>query len=81
MLDIRRLRDDDMPALRRLDDWAFGHTMSDDRWAAASAVLERDRQVGAFDGAALVGHTAAFTLELTVPGGVVGSAGVTWVGV
>ena len=81
MLDIRRLRDDDMPALRRLDDWAFGHTMSDDRWAAASAVLERDRQVGAFDGAALVGHTAAFTHELTVPGGVVGSAGVTWVGV
>ncbi|MGA7689020.1 MAG: GNAT family N-acetyltransferase [Jiangellales bacterium] len=81
MLDIRTLRDDDLPDLRQLDDWAFGHAMSDDRWAVASAVLERDRQVGAFDGAALVGHTAAFTHELTVPGGSVASAGVTWVGV
>jgi predicted acetyltransferase len=84
MVDIRPLTDADMPALRRIDDVAFGITQSDARWAAASPALERDRQVGAFDAAELVGHAAAFTHELTVPGGssagrVVPAAGVTWV--
>jgi hypothetical protein len=69
MVDIRPLTDADMPALRRIDDVAFGITQSDARWAAASPALERDRQVGAFDAAELVGHAAAFTHELTVPGG------------
>lgn len=55
--------------------------MSDARWTAASTVLERERQIGAFDGDELVGHAAAFTHTLTVPGGSVASAGVTWVGV
>jgi predicted acetyltransferase len=84
VIDIRALTDSDLPALRRIDDVAFGTTQSDARWAAASPALERDRQLGAFDAAELVGHAAAFTHELTVPAGpdtgrVVPAAGVTWV--
>ena len=84
MIDIRSLVDADLPALRRISDLAFGVTSSDDRWAASSPALERDRQAGAFDGAELVGHAAALSHELTVPGGpeqarLVPAAGVTWV--
>lgn len=81
MVELRTLTDDEMPALRRLDDSAFGHHDTDSRWLVASAVLERARQTGAFAGGELVGHTAAFTQVLTVPGGAVPCAGVTWVGV
>ena len=73
------MTDDDMTALRLIDDWAFATTSSDRRWSAGSGVLERPRQTGAFAGDELVGHTGAFTMELTVPGGSVPAAGVTWV--
>lgn len=81
MIELRPLTDADMPALRRVDGWAFGHAPSDNRWAVASAVLERHRQIGAFAADELVGHTAALTQVLTVPGGSIPAAGVTWVGV
>lgn len=81
MIELRRLTDADMPALRGLDGWAFGHAASDARWDVGSAVLERGRQTGAFASGDLVGHTAAFTQHLSVPGGTVPAAGVTWVGV
>jgi predicted acetyltransferase len=79
VVDIRVMTDDDMPALRRLDDLAFGVTSSESRWEAASSALERRRQLGAFDGPELAGHAGVFTLDLTVPGGQVPAAGVTWV--
>lgn len=75
------MSDDDMVALRRVDEWAFAMTSTDSRWDTAAATLERDRQLGAFVDGALAGHTAAFTVDLTVPGGVVPCAGVTWVAV
>lgn len=82
MVELRTLTDEDMPALRRLDDWAFGVTSDDQRWDISSATLERHRQTGAFVAGHLAGHVAAFTLGLTVPGpAVVPCAGVTWVGV
>jgi predicted acetyltransferase len=79
--EIRPLTDADLPDLRRMDGWAFGHASSDQRWEVASAMLERHRQLGAFSAGELVGHAAAFTEQLTVPGGGVPAAGVTWVGV
>ncbi len=72
------MTDEDMPALRRLDDWAFGVTSSDRRWEVGTAPLERDRQLGAFVGAELAGHAAALTMDLTVPGRSVPAAGITW---
>ena len=81
MLEVRTLTDDDMPALRALDEWAFGSWFPQDRFAVSAQRLERARQRGAFSGDALVGHVAAFSHTLTVPGGLVPAAGVTWVGV
>lgn len=42
---------------------------------------ERDRLLAAYDGDRIVGGAGAFTFRLTVPGGEVGAAGVTAVGV
>ncbi len=75
----RALTDDDLDALRRLDEEAFGFTVDDARWAVSSSMLERPRQLGAFDGDRLIGHVAAFSMELSVPGGTTPAAGVTWV--
>jgi predicted acetyltransferase len=44
-------------------------------------VFEFDRSIAALDGETIVGTTAAYTFQLTVPGGVVGAAGVTFVAV
>jgi len=44
-------------------------------------VFEFDRSLAAFDGDAIVGTTAAYSFRLTVPGGVVGAGGVTFVSV
>lgn len=81
MIEVRPLADADLPGLRRIDGLAFGHAASDARWQVASSMLERPRQTGAFASGELVGHTAALTQVLTVPGGAVTAAGVTWVGV
>lgn len=81
MLEVRTLTDDDMPALQSLDEWAFGSWFPDERFAVSAQRLERRRQRGAFVDGALVGHVAAFSHTLTVPGGLVPAAGVTWVGV
>jgi predicted acetyltransferase len=40
-----------------------------------------DRVIGAFDGDVQVGTTAAYPFEITIPGGQLPLAGVTWVGV
>jgi predicted acetyltransferase len=45
------------------------------------AVFEFDRTLAAFDGADMVGTAAAFTLQMTLPGGAAQVAGVTGVGV
>ena len=81
MFEVRTLTDDDMPALRELDEWAFGSWFPQDRFTVSARRLERARQRGAFAGDDLVGHVAAFSHTLTVPGGLVPAAGVTWVGV
>src|SRR5215471_372390 len=44
-------------------------------------VFEFDRSIAAFDGDAIVGTASAYTFQLTVPGGVAGAAGVSFVSV
>jgi len=44
-------------------------------------VFEFDRSIATFDGDAIVGTTAAYSFQLTVPGGITGAAGVTFVAV
>jgi predicted acetyltransferase len=47
----------------------------------ARRILELDRTVAAFDGDELVGTAVALSLELSIPGGALPCAGVTWVSV
>jgi predicted acetyltransferase len=44
-------------------------------------VFEFDRSLAAFDGDAIVGTTAAYSFQLTVPGGITSAGGVTFVSV
>jgi predicted acetyltransferase len=44
-------------------------------------VFEFDRSLAAFDGDTIVGTTAAYSFQLTVPGGIVDAGGVTFVAV
>ena len=44
-------------------------------------VFEFDRSLAAFDGDAIVGTAAAYSFQLTVPGGITGAGGVTFVSV
>jgi len=44
-------------------------------------VFEFDRSLAAFDGGTIVGTTATYSFQLTVPGGTVGTGGVTFVSV
>ena len=60
---------------------AFGERLRDEDAAAYEAVFEPDRAIGAYDGDRLVGTAGIFSFDLTIPGGVVPAAGVTFVGV
>lgn len=60
---------------------AFGEHVRDEDAAAWEVLLELDRAIGTWDGDLLVGNAAAFSFDLTVPGGVLPAAGVTMVGV
>lgn len=61
---------------------AFSEDPSDEQFALDQQILEPGRVLGAYDGARLIGGGAAFSLQVTVPGGgTVATAGVTGVGI
>jgi predicted acetyltransferase len=60
---------------------AFAESLTKEEIEAERPLLDFDRLIGAFDGAKRVGTAAAYTFRLTVPGGEVGAAGITGVGV
>src|SRR5688572_18570814 len=60
---------------------AFGEDMSEPEFDTERRLLEPERCVSAFDGDKRVGSSAAYSFRLTVPGGEVGAAGITGVGV
>lgn len=82
-LTVRPLTDADMPRFMEVDAISFLEVPPSEQLAAfARAILEMDRSIGLFDGASQVGNGSIFTLQVTVPGGiVVPMAGVTWIGV
>jgi predicted acetyltransferase len=67
--------------LRGLVELAFHSPWSEAQLETERRVWEPERSIVATDGDQLVGHTGAFTLDLTVPGGRVPTGGVTMVGV
>ncbi len=60
---------------------AFGEEFTEPEIDNERHVLELDRVFGAFDGETAVGLSGAYTFRLTTPGGEVGAAGVTLIGV
>ena len=60
---------------------AFSEDMSEPEFDTERRLLEPERCVSAFDGDKRVGSSAAYSFRLTVPGGEVGAAGITGVGV
>ena len=60
---------------------AFGMTAPPELEESARETQEPGRDIGAYDDDVLVGIATAYSLELTVPGGTVPAAGVSWVGV
>ncbi len=60
---------------------AFSEQLPAEELELEAKGLEWDRVVGAFDGDQQVGTAGAYSFRLTVPGGEVGAAGVTAVGV
>ena len=60
---------------------AFSEDLSEPEFDTERRLLEPERCVSAFDGEKRVGSSAAYSFRLTVPGGEVGAAGITGVGV
>jgi predicted acetyltransferase len=80
-VELRPVPRDDWERLFRVIDHAFGETTSEPVRTLERSVHEDERSIGAYDGAELVGCASAYSLQMTVPGGVRPVAGVTYVAV
>jgi predicted acetyltransferase len=60
---------------------AFGEEVKDEEIERHRRLMPTDRVLAAWDDARPVGVAASYPFQLTVPGGVLPAAGVTWVGV
>jgi predicted acetyltransferase len=81
-IDIRPVPEADQRTWLEAVETTFADELRDERWQLLRPVLPVDRVLGAYDGEAIVGGGAAFSLSLTVPGGqAVPTAGVTAVGI
>ena len=60
---------------------AFAETFHESIWERESVSVKLERAVAGYDDGRPVGFAAAYEFELSVPGGSVPTAGVTWVGV
>jgi predicted acetyltransferase len=78
---LRSPAPDEMRAFMQPTADAFSGEMSQPEFEAERQLLEPERCVSVFVGDERVGSSAAYTFRLTVPGGQVGAAGITGVGV
>ncbi|WP_285685830.1 GNAT family N-acetyltransferase [Actinoplanes sp. NBRC 103695] len=78
---IRVAAADDWDAIHRLLSMAFHDVAEDEMRQVEGSVYEPERGLVATNGSAVVGHAAAYTRELTVPGAILPAAHVTLVSV
>ena len=78
---LRNPSEEDLPALYKAVSIAFGEEFTAAEIENERLLVELDRLFGAFDGDTAVGVSGAYTFRLTTPGGEVGAAGITLVGV
>jgi len=68
-VELRAITDDEFDELQRVDHAAFASEPSDpDRNGDIRKVIELDRTRAVFEGGRMVGASAAFSFELTLPG-------------
>lgn len=80
-LTIRPITDEEFPDFVEADSHGFGYTVDPEDFPRLRKHLELDRTLAVFDGDEIVGTTAVFSFEMSVPGGAIPTAGVTWVAV
>ncbi|HYI21466.1 MAG TPA: GNAT family N-acetyltransferase [Candidatus Limnocylindrales bacterium] len=81
-IELRKVPREDLRKWLEAIESASTSGVSDEYWQYAENSIELDRTIGAYDGDQVVGGGAAFSFELSVPGGrAVKAAGVTNVGV
>ena len=80
-MELRPIRDDDVPAFRDCMLTTFGADLADDPEGNERfrTLIEPGRAWAAFDGGAVVATAATFTHQLAIPGAVVPMAGLTMV--
>ena len=80
-VDLRIATADDWEAISRMLGFVFHDTHEETMREIEGSVWEPERGLVATDGDVVVGHAAAYSRELTVPGAIVPAAHVTLVGV
>ncbi len=80
-IDIRPIGATDWEQYTQTNASAFGWEPHPDHLAEIEQIFEFDRTLAALDGTEIVGTTAIFSFDLTVPGSALPTAGVTWVSV
>jgi predicted acetyltransferase len=80
-IDIRPPAEDELRDAMVAAETAFGSALEDVDWERERKALPVSRALAAFDGGKPVALAGAYAFDLTVPGGELPCAGVTWVGV
>ena len=80
-IEIRPPADDELRAAMQAAEGAFGAELEDEDWEREQKFLPASRALAAFDGGKPVGLAGAYAFDLTIPGGQLPCAGVTYVGV
>jgi predicted acetyltransferase len=81
-IEIRPPAEDELRAVMTTVEGAFlGADVSDEDWERERKALPVSRALAAFDGDKPVALAGAYKFDLTIPGGQLPCAGVTWVGV
>ncbi len=80
-IEIRPPAEDELRAAMEAAEGAFGSELEDHDWEREQKILPPSRALAAFDGERPVGFAGAYAFDLSIPGGELPCAGVTWVGV
>lgn len=80
-VEIRNPLEDELRDAMQAGTAGFGDLMRDEDFARERKMMPADRFYAAYDDGRPVGTTGSYAFELTIPGGVVPAAGVTWVAV
>lgn len=80
-VEIRRPEEDELRGAMEAALTAFAEASEDADWERERKSVRPERAVAAYDDGRPVGFSASYEFELTIPGGTVPTAGVTWVGV